>query len=42
MLDNSSKIEKFVKVFEKVDLRKEFEKDIKSITNELSKVLDIE
>lgn len=37
-----SKIEKFMKVFEKVDLRKEFDKDIKSITNELSKVLDIE
>lgn len=42
ILDNCSKIEKFIKVFEKVDLKKEFEKDIKSITNELSKVLDIE
>jgi len=40
--NNNSKIEKFITVFQKVDLRKEFEKDIKSITNELSKALDIE
>jgi hypothetical protein len=42
ILDSCTKMDKFVKVFEKVDLRQEFEKDIKSITNELSKVLDIE
>ncbi|MEJ5167859.1 MAG: response regulator [Arcobacteraceae bacterium] len=42
MLSSDSKIDKFLTVFKKVNLRKEFEKDIKSITNELSKVLDIE
>lgn len=42
VLNTDSKIDKFLNVFTKVNLRKEFDKDIKSITNELSKVLDIE
>ncbi|GEM_PF-607849 len=42
VLNTDSRIDKFLSVFTKVNLRKEFDKDIKSITNELSKVLDIE